>query len=153
MDIYDEILKSLETEDHVMLATIIRTTGSTPASAHSKMLIKQEGIVSLGTVGGGCMEGEVITSAHKSYDAGTAAIVTFHLNEDDIEHGLICGGSVDVLIEPITRQQIPLVRMLKTLRDDGTDSLLVTVIEPNKIIEKKFIVDEQISASEIQRAV
>ncbi|HMD13065.1 MAG TPA: XdhC family protein [Bacteroidota bacterium] len=150
MDIYDEILKSLETEDHVMLATIIRTTGSTPASALSKMLIRQQGIVSVGTVGGGCMEGDVITAAHKLYDAGTVAIVPFQLNEDDVEHGLICGGSLDIFIEPITRRQISLIRALRTLRDEGKNSLLVTLIEPNKIIGKKFIVDSEKSIPEIQ---
>jgi xanthine/CO dehydrogenase XdhC/CoxF family maturation factor len=58
MDIYEEILKALEVEPRVMLATIISTSGSTPAATFSKMLVKQGGIVSVGTVGGGCMEGK-----------------------------------------------------------------------------------------------
>src|SRR6266581_2717476 len=121
MDIVDEILSALKSEDRVMLATIISTTGSTPAAALSKMVVKQNGVISAGTVGGGCMEGEVLLHANRLYDAGKAEIVTFHLNEDDIEHGLICGGSLDILIEPLTKESIPLIQELKSLRDDGED--------------------------------
>ena len=96
MDIYEEILSALKQEDHIMLATIISTTGSTPAAAFSKMLVKRGGIVAVGTVGGGCMEGEVLLHANRFYDSGKAEVCTFTLNEDDIEHGLICGGSLDV---------------------------------------------------------
>ena len=153
MDIYDEILKSLETEERVMLATIIATTGSTPASAHSKMLIRERGVVSAGTVGGGCMEGDVITSAHKLFDAGVADILTFQLNNDDIEHGLICGGSLDVLIEPISHRHIPMIQSLKILRDTGKDSLLLSLLEPDKTIALKLIVDDNTSVPEIQKEI
>ncbi len=153
MDMYDEILKSLETEERVMLATIIATTGSTPASAHSKMLIRQQGIVSAGTIGGGCMEGDVITSAHKLFDAGVADILTFQLNNDDVEHGLICGGSLDVFIEPVTRRDIPMFRSLKLLRDAGKDSLLLSLLEPDKTISQKFVVDDQTAIQEIQKKI
>lgn len=128
MDILDEILASLRDEDYVMLATIIATTGSTPASALSKMLVKQGGIVSVGTVGGGCMEGEVLLKAHRLYESRKAEVVTFHLNEDDLEHGLICGGSLDILIEPVAREHIPLFTELKALRDEGKDCAVATFL-------------------------
>lgn len=137
MDIYDEILKALEQEDRVMLATIISTQGSTPASALSKMLVKQGGIISLGTVGGGCMEGDVILHAHRLYDSGKAEILTFHLNEDDIDQGLICGGDLDVLIEPLTKQHIPLFREIKSVRDEGDDGVLLTIVGHDGIVKRK----------------
>ncbi len=123
-----------------MLATIISTTGSTPAAALSKMLVKCNGIVSVGTVGGGCMEGEVLLHARRLYDSGKAEIVTFHLNEDDVEHGLICGGALDILIEPLTHQDIPLITELKTLRGEGEDCVLVRVLKNNGTVEQKFVV-------------
>jgi len=140
MDIYEEILNALETEDRVMLATIISTQGSTPASALSKMLVKQGGIVSVGTVGGGCMEGDVLLHARRLYDSDKAEILTFHLNEDDIEQGLICGGSLDVLIEPLTRNHIPLIHEIKAARDEGEDGVLATVIGNDGVVRgKEFI--------------
>lgn len=137
MDIYEEILKALESEDRVMLATIISTQGSTPASALSKMLVKQGGIVSLGTVGGGCMEGDVVLHANRLYDSGKAEVLTFHLNEDDIDQGLICGGALDVLIEPLTKQHIPLFREIKAVRDEGDDGVLLTIVGHDGIVKRK----------------
>src|ERR1041385_605835 len=140
MDIFLEILSALTTEDRVMLATIISTSGSTPASALSKMLVKSGGIVSVGTVGGGCMEGDVLLHANRLYESNKAEILTFHLNEDDIEHGLICGGSLDVLIEPITKEYIPLLENLNTLRNEGEDCVLATHIAHDGKLKSKFLI-------------
>ncbi len=140
MEIFREILLALETEERVMLATIISTTGSTPASALSKMLIKHDGIVSLGTVGGGCMEGDVLLHARRLHELNRAEILTFHLNEDDIEHGLMCGGSLDVLIEPLTGEMVPLFKELTSRRSEGEDSILATLLNTNGQVRGKFLV-------------
>ncbi len=128
MAIYSDVLTALETEEHVMLATVISTSGSTPASALSKMLIKRGGLVSVGTIGGGCMEGDVIMHAHRMFDTGIAEIHKFELNEDEVDSGLICGGTLEVLIEPITRKQVPLIKELQNIRDIGEDCVLLTHI-------------------------
>ena len=149
MDIFQNILSALEHEDSIMLATIISTSGSTPASAFSKMLVKNSGTVSVGTIGGGCMEGEVILHANRLYNARKAEILTFELNEDDIESGLICGGNLDILIEPVTRNDIPLVEQIKLLRDDGVDCLLATLLTSEGIVSWKQVVlmtDDSIKA-------
>jgi xanthine dehydrogenase accessory factor len=140
MDIYEEILSALKQEDHFMLATIISTSGSTPAAALSKMLVKREGIVSIGTVGGGCMEGEVLLHANRLYDSGRTEVCTFTLNEEDVEHGLICGGSLDVLIEPITREDLPLITAVKVLREEGEDCVLARVLKNDGSVKHKFII-------------
>ena len=111
-----------------MLATIISTSGSTPASAFSKMLVKDGGKSWSGTVGGGCMEGDVLESARSLYHQQKTKVLTFHLNENEMVQGLICGGSLDVLIEPITRDQIPLLKKIKALRDEGDDGIVMTLV-------------------------
>lgn len=125
MTINDHILSALRDEERVMLATVIKTSGSTPAAALSKMMVKQHGITSLGTVGGGCMEGEVLLLANRLLPSGQAAIQTFHLNEDDMEHGLICGGTLDVLVEPLTRADLPLLNLLHDRNERGADVVLI----------------------------
>ena len=144
MDIFQNILTALEHEESIMLATIISTSGSTPASAFSKMLIKNGGTVSVGTVGGGCMEGEVILHANRLYNAGKVEILTFQLNEDDIESGLICGGSLDVLIEPITKDLVPIFQKIKSLRGEGEDCVLGTLLSKDDIVEGKVIFRQSI---------
>jgi len=140
MNVHSEILSALEREDHIILATIVATSGSTPAAIHSKMLVTNGGTTSVGTVGGGCMEGEVILHANRLYNAGKAEILTFELNEDDIESGLICGGNLDILLEPVTKNDIPLVKQLQTLRDDGVDCLLATLLTPEGSVAWKQVV-------------
>src|ERR1041384_3604895 len=140
MDLFSEILAALQQEERVMLATIISTTGSTPASAFSRMLVKEGGIISLGTVGGGCMEGDVLLHAGRLLRENKAEILRFHLNEDDVEHGLICGGGLDVLIEPLSREKIPLFEELKSIRDNGDDCVLATHLAADGFIRSKSVI-------------
>lgn len=128
MDIIHETLSALRSESRVMLATIVATSGSTPASAFSKMLLKDNCTASVGTVGGGCVEGDVLREARALYETGRAAIMTFHLTEDHFESGMLCGGSFDVLIEPLTAEHIPLLEQLARLQEEGEDCVVATVL-------------------------
>lgn len=139
MDIIQALLQTLQAESTVMLATIIATDGSTPASALSKMAVTKTGCH--GTVGGGCMEADVVQAARELHDTGTAIILTFHLNEDDMIQGLICGGSLEVLIEPVTRDAVPLYQKLQALQNEGEDCTIATVLDKNSRIVAKEILN------------
>src|SRR5689334_6793715 len=141
-DIFEETALALAAEESVVLATIIAATGSTPAAAHAKMLVTRGGASIAGSVGGGCMEGDVIAGAARLYGTGKASIVTFHLNEDRVEEGLICGGTLDILLEPVTRADLPLLRDVRARRDDGEDCVLVTAIGPDGTRGRKFIAQD-----------
>ena len=145
MNIYSEILSALETEEKVMLATIISTSGSTPASSLSKMLVKNNGTKFVGTVGGGSMEHEVLTESQRLLPIGKAIIRTFHLKEDELIQGLICGGSLDVLVEPIIREQLPLFQQVHALNENGQDFLLGTFVQSDGTVNDKriFITTEE----------
>ncbi|HJQ65690.1 MAG TPA: XdhC family protein, partial [Gemmatimonadales bacterium] len=80
------------------LATVARTAGSTPVPVGTKMLIGPAGRLE-GTVGGGCVEADVIAAA---IDAVAPRILTHHLNADVAgDLGLSCGGTVDIVVEPL----------------------------------------------------
>ncbi len=140
MNILDEIVQALQLEERIMLATIIATSGSTPASAFSKMLVKNNGTTAIGTVGGGCMEGDVVLHANRLLQTGKAEILTFHLNEDDIERGLICGGTVDILIEPATKNDIHFYEKLRVAFNDGEDCVIVTEIDQSGFVKRKSVI-------------
>jgi xanthine dehydrogenase accessory factor len=140
MNIYREILSALEHEDVVMLATIISTSGSTPAAAFSKMLIRGAGTSSVGTVGGGCMEGDVLEAAKRLVHRKQAQVLTFHLSETEMIQGLICGGSLDILIEPLTRFDTPLVAEIITRCGNGEDSVIATFLDDAGITKWKHLV-------------
>ena len=143
MDILEAVIAALSQEERVMLATIISTSGSTTASAFSKMSITEGGKTSLGTVGGGCLEGDVLQAAKRLYEANRAEILTFHLNEDEFVQGLICGGSLDVLIEPVDKDDIPLFKDLARRRAEGEDIVLATLLTVDGQILLRQIIDSE----------
>lgn len=83
------------------LATIVATRGSTPRKVGARMLVDPEsGLV--GTVGGGCGEAEVIESAQRVLETGTAERVRVDLTEDLLSWSpAVCGGVMDVFVERV----------------------------------------------------
>jgi xanthine dehydrogenase accessory factor len=82
--------------------TIVRAVGSTPQRVGAKMLVFADGRT-VGTIGGGCYESEAFWKARDAITTGRPALVRFDLNDDLAgESGLICGGQMDVFVEPLT---------------------------------------------------
>lgn len=83
------------------LCTIISTKGSVPRKAGAKMLVLGDGRL-VGSIGGGCSEGEVILSARRILKNGGYLIQRVDMTGDIAEEeGMACGGIMDVLIEPL----------------------------------------------------
>lgn len=83
----------------IVLATIVRAKGSTPRGVGSRMAIEPER--SVGTVGGGCGEAEVLEAARAALADGRARVVSVDLTEDLFSWSpAVCGGVFDVLLEP-----------------------------------------------------
>jgi len=100
-DIYEAIVEARRAGERLALATIIARKGSTPRRDAAKMLIYPDGR-QIGTVGGGCMEAEICREALAAMSSEKAQILKFDLTADDAEDsGLICGGTMEVYVEPI----------------------------------------------------
>lgn len=141
MDIYKEILNTLDEDGRATLATIISGSGSTPVPPGAKMLLKEAGAIPLGTIGGGCVEADVIEAARTHVGTGgKCTIRRFTLSEDDIESGMLCGGTVDILIERLTKEQGVLYSELISRREAGRDCAVITVIDPGENIRGKSLV-------------
>jgi len=57
----------------------------------------------LGTIGGGCYENDAFWKARESLSSGRPQLLHYELNDDFAqENGLICGGRMDVHIDPLT---------------------------------------------------
>jgi xanthine dehydrogenase accessory factor len=81
--------------------TIVRSTGSTPQRTGAKMLVFADGRI-VGTIGGGCYENDAAGKAREAIASGKPVLVKYDLNDDFVEEsGLICGGQMDVYIDPI----------------------------------------------------
>ena len=99
--ILDEIVAASESGRPVVLATIVRAKGSTPRSVGSRMLI-DPGRGTIGTIGGGCGEAEVVDAARLALGDGRARLVRVDLTDDLYSFSpAVCGGVFDVLLEPV----------------------------------------------------
>ena len=85
----------------VALATVIETWGSAPRPVGSHLVIDGEGRF-LGSVSGGCVEGEVVTEAIDLIEAGGSKVLEFGVADETAwRAGLSCGGRIRVLVERI----------------------------------------------------
>src|SRR5437667_8671707 len=87
------------------LATVAHSRGSTPVPAGTKMLVGAERRL-IGSVGGGCVEADVIGAALDAQASRRPSLLTHHLNADLAgDLGLSCGGTVDIFVEPLVADE------------------------------------------------
>jgi xanthine dehydrogenase accessory factor len=106
MDLFEEIVRMRRAGQRGALATIVHTNGSIPSFESSRMLVREDGS-SEGTVGGGCVEADVWAAAKEVMQKEAPRKLVFHLNnEATYDNGLICGGTLEVFVEPILPQPV-----------------------------------------------
>src|SRR5437764_1843644 len=106
MDLFEEIVHMRKAGLRGALATIVHTNGSIPSYESSRMLVREDGSVA-GTIGGGCVEAEVWAAAKEVMHNEAPRKMVFNLNnEASYDNGLICGGTVEIFVEPILPQPV-----------------------------------------------
>ncbi len=104
MDVYEELVRLRRSGQKCALATIVQVRGSSPSFPSAKMLIREDGST-LGTIGGGCVEAEVWSAAREVLATEVPRCLSFTLDQDAAyDNGLICGGQLEVFIEPVLPQ-------------------------------------------------
>ncbi len=104
MDLFEEIVRMRRAGRRAALATIVHTNGSIPSYESSRMLVREDGSIA-GTIGGGCVEAEVWAAAKEVMQTEAPRKMVFHLNnEASYDNGLICGGTLEIFVEPILPQ-------------------------------------------------
>jgi xanthine dehydrogenase accessory factor len=110
MDSVDlEVLRSAEgwrkAGHRVTLGTIVKTWGSAPRPVGALVAIRDDGQVA-GSVSGGCVEDDLIEKVRaKAVAAARPQLMTYGVtNEDATRWGLPCGGTLQVVLEPVTEQ-------------------------------------------------
>lgn len=127
-DIYCEIVKALEKKEKVALATLITRVGSAPRAVGAKYLIKGDG-TSFGSIGGGCVEAEVWQKAQKAMEEAEGEILHFDLTSEQLaEGGLICGGNIDIFLEPLREDFLNIYQEAARIRQKGRSAILATLV-------------------------
>jgi xanthine dehydrogenase accessory factor len=134
VDIYEQIVQLRQQGRKGAVATIVNMRGSIPSFETAKMLVRDDGSI-VGTVGGGCVEAEVWQAAREVMESEKPRTLTFNLNQNPKhDTGLVCGGTLDIFIEPILPPALLYVfgaghvanSLYKTARNAGFD---VTVVD------------------------
>ena len=126
--IYYEIVKALEKKEKLALATLISRTGSAPRAIGAKYLVKGDG-TSVGSIGGGCVEAEVWQEAQKVIEKREGGILHFNLTSEQLaEGGLICGGNIDIFLEPLKEEFLRIYQTVVRIKQKGGSAILATLI-------------------------
>jgi len=102
-DLLHTILNPKEKAGPNVLVTIVARKGSAPRDVGTKMLVTPDGRC-IGTIGGGCMESEVIQKALHMMHSEDGKILLSHVDMTGVdaeEEGMVCGGVIDVLLEVV----------------------------------------------------
>ncbi|GGW95826.1 xanthine dehydrogenase accessory factor [Streptomyces malachitofuscus] len=128
-DLWDTLHDAWSSGRTSALATVVDTFGSAPRPVGSSMLLTPEGQV-VGSVSGGCVEGDVLERARESVLDGTPQRATYGISDDDaFAVGLTCGGTLEVYVEPVDRHTFPhLGEVIESVRA-GVPVAVVTVLE------------------------
>jgi xanthine dehydrogenase accessory factor len=98
------------------LGTVVRTQRSAPRLPGSVMAVSESGEVA-GSVTGGCVEPAVYIQSEEVLQGGPPRLASFgYADEDAMEVGLPCGGSVDVFIEPLDPELV--ARVADAVREE-----------------------------------
>lgn len=129
-NIYVQASDLLNSGERLVLARIIRRAGSAPRAIGSKCIVKQDGSI-VGSIGGGSLEHMVIERAKAVLHSEKSEIYQINLTGNDVtKTDMICGGSVDVYLEPLLpddRETVDFFTSLKELAESNREGILFTL--------------------------
>ena len=130
-DVFHEAVNLLEKDKPLVVATVIRTKGSTPQKTGAKLLVREDG-TGVGTLGGGCVEGDIWFAASELMKRGGSAQYREYLLNEELaaQDGLVCGGTMYFLIDPVYSpdEYLPFAREIdEAYKGNGTVALATVI--------------------------
>lgn len=98
--IYQALAEIEKNNESAALCTVVKSVGSTPRHVGSKMLVYPDGKF-IGTVGGGDLEHRVLDEAWIAMGDGESRLLTYRMSDPSRGDVGVCGGTVEVFVEPI----------------------------------------------------
>ena len=128
--IFAALAVALAKDGRAALGTVVATRGSTPQKVGAKLLIHADGQSSIGTLGGGCVEGEVWQEAIRALAANRPSFASYELSDDYAgDNGMICGGTMEIMVDVWTAADLPLAQRAADELAAGHPCVLATVVE------------------------
>jgi xanthine dehydrogenase accessory factor len=113
VQVYGAIVEHLKEGKKGCIATIVRRIGSSPREEGTSMFVSEDGKI-FGTIGGGSLEKEVRERALEILEKEEPLIFEYRMDAKSVEEeGMLCGGNVDVLVEPVLPRHLTLYEEAK----------------------------------------
>jgi xanthine dehydrogenase accessory factor len=109
MSLYAKLQDLEQRGTPAVLCTVVRTRGSVPRHAGAKMLVDAAGCILAGTIGGGELESRVVRDALQALQEGKPRLVHYPLVNPAAGDAGVCGGEVEVFVEPVRPEPTVLV--------------------------------------------
>lgn len=125
LELTRDLLPVLRGGEPVAIVTVVRVARSAPRGVGASMAVTRDGAV-IGSISGGCVEGESVALALAVLATGRARTASFGFT-DEAAHaaGLACGGSVEVLAYRIEPTDAAALSALEDAADDRAVTVTV----------------------------
>ncbi|MCX7966117.1 MAG: XdhC family protein [Syntrophorhabdaceae bacterium] len=121
-----------------MFATVIRRIGSAPRDTGAKMFIGEDRKI-YGTVGGGRLENDAFEEALNLMGKDITKVLHIRMNATEVaQDGMLCGGNVDILLEPAETRYIELYNAIDHSLEKRKKALIITRFKGDKL-SKTFV--------------
>ncbi|MFD7439440.1 XdhC family protein [Streptomyces sp. NPDC059861] len=142
LDIAEELDRWAAEGRDFAVATVISVSGSAPRAPGAALAVDTEGTV-IGSVSGGCVEGAVYDLCVQSLQDGDTVVERFgYSDEDAFAVGLTCGGAIEVLITPVTRETRLVRSALRAASRGETVALARVTRGPEELLGSPLLVHE-----------
>lgn len=131
-ELINQLKEALEQDGVAAVATIIRQSGSSPRSLGTSCIFRRDGSV-IGSIGGGLLEAQTAHAAVKAIEGARAERIHFSLKGKEVaETDMLCGGEVDIFVEPIFKGSPHIDSLLQAVQSTlakGGCGVLATLLE------------------------
>jgi len=132
-EMYSKVSELLKEGRPVVLATITRLSGSGPRGVGANILVVDDGRA-IGTIGGGLLEAKVIEKAAGVLETRVPTLMGLSLMGKDVDKTeMLCGGDVEVFLEPIfpeNKKQVRLFERAESIIRRSDAGIVATLINP-----------------------
>jgi len=114
-DFFTSLNEILQNGNSVLLSTIISQHGSSPRGTGARMAVTSNKR-QIGTIGGGRLEEGIHEKFPKLMEGQNSVILDFVLSEEEAANlEMICGGSISLLLDPISSTNTALLKMYEKI--------------------------------------
>ena len=148
-NIYEIIQNYLKNGKIGAVATVISRNGSAPRDVGAKMFVGEDGKIH-GTIGGGKLEYIAYKRAMDTMGSDKVETINIRMNGKEVaSDGMICGGDIDVFLEPVHEKYIALYSRLGYLKKTGQNGVLVTQFNGEKFLKTAIEENMEINGDNI----